>query len=178
MSNEDVLQSLQPYFEDGISLGELDKIKELHDTFHRDFFENPVTIDGTTLKVKPYKYARSKKDGLPAEFEQFYEKFVHIITRDAKLRRKGQSKHREFDSKRANRIHWIRPILEHCADPCITRFEFIEDDGSLREYFWCRAVQYIVIIEYIRPDYALITGFCVDAENREYFQNKYTHREK
>lgn len=44
--------------------------------------------------------------------------------------------------------------------------------------FWCRPVSYVVVVEYILPDYALITGFCVDAENQAYFQNKYIHRVK
>lgn len=178
MSNEDTLQFLKPYFDDGVTINDLEKIRALHNVFHHDFFENIVTIDGNSLKVKPYKYSKSAIDGLPIEYEQFYEKFVHIITRDAKPVWRGQPAHRDFDEKRANRIHWIRPILEHCNDPRVTRFEYIEADGTVREYFWCRPVSYVVVVEYILPDYALITGFCVDAENQAYFQNKYINRVK
>lgn len=52
--------------------------------FSSGFFENTVIIDGTPLKVKPYLYKNSKKDNLPVDFEQYYEKFVHVITRTIK----------------------------------------------------------------------------------------------
>lgn len=44
----------------------------------------------------------------------------------------------------------------------ITRFRYIENSGREREYFWYRAKGYMVVVEYINPNFALITGFCVD----------------
>ena len=75
----DILGGLAPFYPDGVSVGDIDKVKVLHDIFHNDFFVNQVNIGGVPLKVKPYKYNRSKKDNLPIEYEHFYEKFVHII---------------------------------------------------------------------------------------------------
>lgn len=72
---------------------------------------------------------------------------------------------------------WIRPILENCDDNRITRFSYTEADGTQREYFWYRKKQYIVVAEETDPNYTLITGFCVDAENQPYFQNKYINRD-
>lgn len=123
-------------------------------------------------------YKNSKKDNLPVDFERYYEKFVHVITRTIKGGRyKTSGKIREFREERANRVHWIRPILENKEDKRITYFQYIEDDGTLRDYYWYRGKQYIVIVEYIQPDYALITGFCVDCDNQPYYQNKYINRE-
>ncbi len=179
MIEKDLLASLEPYFKDGICVDDIDKVNELHDIFHKDFFEDGVKIDGEKLIVKPYLYTNSRKDGLPESYENYYEKFVHIITREVKASsKKVAPKIREFHPKRANRIHWIKPILENCDDKRITRFRHIESNGREREYFWYRNKQYIVIVEYILPDYALITGFCVDAENQPYYQNKYINRVK
>lgn len=179
MTGEDLLSTLEPYFTDGLSVNDIDKVKVLHDIFEKGFFTNGVTIDGEKLNVKPYKYRGSDKDKLPADYESFYEKFVHIITRSVKSSNwKTASSIREFRPERANRVHWIKPILENWQDKRITRFRSIENDGSIRDYFWYRQKQYIVIVEYISPDYALITGFCVDAENQPYYQRKYINRIK
>ncbi len=179
MTGEDLLSTLKPYFTDGLSVNDIDKVSVLHDIFEKDFFTDGVTIDGEKLKVKPYKYHGSNKDRLPVDYESFYEKFVHIITRSVKSSNwKTASSIREFRSERANRVHWIKPILENWQDSRITRFRNIENDGSIRDYFWYRQKQYIVIVEYISPDYALITGFCVDAESQPYYQRKYINRIK
>ena len=179
MTEKDLLSSLEPYFADGIDVDDLDKVRTLHDIFERDFFTDGVMIDGERLEVKPYKYAGSDKDQLPEDYENFYEKFVHIITRTVKASPwKPAQSIREFCPTRANRIHWIRPILENSTDKRITRFQYMENDGTIRDYFWYRGKQYIVIVEHISPGYALITGFCVDAENQPYYQKKYINRVK
>ena len=64
MAAKDELGALEPYFPDGVKETELDKIRELHAIFHRDFFEHTVMIDEIPLKVKPYLYKNSKKDNL------------------------------------------------------------------------------------------------------------------
>ena len=177
--SEDILGNLTEYFADGICRDDLAKVRELHSIFQRDFFETPVKVDGKTLKVKPYKYNRCKKDSLPDEYSSFYEKFVHVITRKVKANNwKTAPEIREFRPERANRVHWIRPIIEYCNDTRITRFKYTEANGTQREYFWFRAKQYMVILEEINPDYTLITGFCVDPKNQPDYQNKFINRDR
>lgn len=178
-SSDDVLGGLVPYFSEQISIDDIEKIDALHRIFQNDFFDNTVIVDGKELKIKPYKYSNNKKDSLPDEFSRYYEKFVHLITRTVKATNwKTASNIREFRSERANRIHWIRPILDNCGDKRITRFRYVEDNVTEREYFWLRSKQYIVILEEIEPDYTLITGFCVDSDNQPYYQKKYVNRKK
>lgn len=175
----DVLSSLEPYYKDGVHVGDEEKVKALHDVFCRDFFTDGVFLDGERINVKPYRYSSSHKDNLPEWYETYKEKFVHVITRTVKSSNwKTASKVREFRAERANRIHWIRPIIENQADKRITRFKYLEEDGKVREYFWYRGKQYIVILEHIDPDFDLITGFCVDADNQPYYQKKYVNRIK
>ena len=179
MGTTDELGALKPYFADGVAATEQNKMNVLYAISHRDFFENTVIIDGTPLRVKPYLYKNSKKDKLPTDFERYYEKFVHVITRTTKGgRRKTAGQIREFREERANRVHWIRPILENRNDKRVTCFKYIEDDGTIRDYYWYRGKQYIVIVEYIQPNYALITGFLVDCDNQPHYQNKYINRIK
>lgn len=63
-------------------------------------------------------------------YESYPETFVHLITR------KGSSRKRVFDRHRANKIHWIRCILENRNEEEITFFQFPEPDGILRDYYW------------------------------------------
>lgn len=173
MANNDILGMLQPYYNCELSGDDKEKILELHEKFKNDILHGKVNLDGSELKIKPYPYNRSQKDGLPDWFDGLLEKFVHIITRDAKANKRKISKTvREFRSERAVRVHWIKPILENASDKRITRFRYIENSGRKREYFWYRSKEYMVIVEYVHPDYALITGFCVDQSNQAYYMRK------
>ena len=59
---------------------------------------------------------------------------------------------RVFDYQRANRVHWIRPILEQRIDPRIKYFQYTEGDGALRDYYWYDNKNYIVIVEQIKKN--------------------------
>ena len=173
MADNDILEKLQPYFDCVLSVDDKEKILELHERFKNDLLIQKVNLDGVELIVKPYPYNRSHKDGLPKWFDGLLEKFVHVITRDAKEdKRKISKKIREFRSERALRIHWIKPILENASDRRITRFRYTENSNREREYFWYRAKGYMVIVEYINPNFSLITGFCVDQSNQAYYMRK------
>ena len=174
--NIDILGSLIPYCATSITKYDETIVRKLHDQFCESFINNCVYLDGKPLKIKPYPYKRAKSDNLPDWYNGLNEKFVHIITREVKNgNRKNARKIREFRSERALHVHWIKPILENCSDRRIRRFRYIESDGKEREYFWFYK-GYIVIVEYINPDFALITGFCVDQDNHAYYMRKYQNR--
>lgn len=178
-NKEELIRSLKPMFDDGIQAEDTDKVNAVYDAFKQDFIDNTVQIDETDLVIKSVLFSKSDEYGLPDSFKSYRETFVHIITREEKETSKKISKTiRRFDEKRANRVHWIRPIIENSDCKLVERFEFIESNGKLREYFWCRCLDYIVVVEYQNPNYKMITGFCIDGENRAYYQNKYIHRVK
>jgi hypothetical protein len=165
---EDVLGNLCPYFE-SISVFEEEKLDELHTIFQEHFFNSPLFLDAKMVVIKRHPF-NPLKDGLPDFYSRYYEKFVHIITRETSNKR--GIKNREFREERANRIHWIKPILENYTDKRISRFKFIESNLAVREYFWYKSKNYIVVLEEVIPDYYLITGFCVDESNFKYFLRK------
>lgn len=177
--SDDILGSLSSYFPKGVAEDEEEKIKELFKVFQRDFCDeaNPLCIDGQGFSIKKIKYALSAFDSLPDHFNNYYETFVHIITRVNKSPRKS-SDSREFRPERANRVHWMRPIIENSSDWRIKRFKFVESNGVVREYYWYENFDYMVVTQPISSGILLITGFCVDGSNKSHYQNKYVKRVK
>lgn len=169
---EDVLGKLTPYF-DSLTENDEEKIDELHAIFQDHFLDNIFFKVNKRVVVKRHFY-RHEKDGLPEHFSRYFEKFVHIVSRTID-NKKGQKK-REFRAERANRIHWIKPILELCDDPRITCFRNREADQSIREYFWFREKGFMVVLEEVLPDYVMITCFCVDKKNVKYYEGKVANR--
>lgn len=166
MSEE--LENLKPWF-DSINEDDEDKLNELNQLFKSQFIDNSVYFQGKKVVVKGYS-CNPEKDNLPAHFANYYEKFVHIITRKSDDKR--GNKKRIFRAERANRIHWIKPILENHDDPLISTFSFLEYNGRMRDYFWYKEKNYMVVIEEITKDYMLITGFCIDKSNKNYYARK------
>ena len=171
MSAPDILEDLKPFFDKEITETDQVAVDQLADIFERDMIDVTIPMGDITLVVKRHKYSKADKDGLPEYFNGYYERFIHIITRT-------ENGTRGFDSKRANRIHWIKPILENSEDPRITCFAFVEANGAVRNYYWYRAKMYMVIVENIDVECTLITGFCVDPKHKDYYQHKYTNRIK
>ena len=128
--------------------------------FERDFVQNIFTVRGLRVKVI---LTRSTVPG----YEACPETFVHLVTR------KGSGNQRLFDRHRANKIHWARCILENRKEEEITFFQYPEDDGTLRDYYWFKDGDFLVIMEKVAPDYLVITSFHIDNKrNREYFEKR------
>lgn len=146
-----------------ISLGIEPTAKELsllYAEFEKDFVNNPFTIDGLQVKI-------ILKNSNTTGYEAYPETFVHLITR------KGSGGKRLFDRHRANKIHWIRCILENRREDEITFFHYPEDDGSIRDYYWYKDGGFLLIMEKITPDYLVITSFHIDDKrNKDYFEKK------
>lgn len=157
---EDVLDELEPYFDD---LGfdpeeEEENIRELYAVFCEDFIEGECIVNGITVTIKE---ALSEHVGQPDYFKEFKHDFVHTITRQGNI-----SKRRVFEPQRANRIHWIKPILENSADARIRTFQFTESNGKVRDYFWYEEKDFVVVLEKVLPDYWLITAHIVDDKRK------------
>lgn len=178
MDNVDILGTLKPYVDGNISVDDRAIIEQLHTLFCDTFINGTVILDDREVKVKPFLYNRAHVDHLPDWYDGLNEKFVHIITREIKAdKRKTSRMIREFRSERALRIHWIKPILENCNDRRIRRFKCLEYTGREREYFWFNK-GYMVIVEFLSANVALITGFCIDQDNQAYYMRKYQARIK
>jgi len=62
----------------------------------------------------------------------------------------------------------------HTNEEEIIYFEYPEPNGKLRNYYWYRNGDFLVIMEKIAPDYIIITSFHIDDDrNRRYFEKRY-----
>ena len=160
MCNEE-LEGLEPFFEEDVRFtpeNEEELITQLHDIFINDFITHPFQVGGATVLIKN-EFSRHK--GLPDFFSYYRHDFVHCITRKS-----DYTNRRVFEPERANRIHWIKPILLNHDEHCIKCYKFTESDGKIRDYFWYEDKKYIVILERVSADYWLISGHCVDDEQK------------
>lgn len=142
----------------------VEHLDELFQTFEVDFITNPFFIDGIPVRID---IRNSREVG----FENYPHTFVKMLTR-------GSKNKRIFDRKRANKIHWIKPILEQRNTDDIVCFKFKEGNGSIRDYFWFKEGDFLVIMELITPRYMMISCFHIDDDrNRKYYERKYENRE-
>lgn len=148
---EDVLDDLEDMFDDlSIDGPDNTQLYEMYGVFLNDLVNNPITIKGQKLMVNrnrsKHPVCRGKMQG-----------FEHVITRENKYKGK-----RDFDYERANKIHWIKPVIENVSDARIKYFEAIDDKGFNQQHYWYEAKGFIVIIREINPDLMLITSFSID----------------
>ena len=138
-----------------------DQLYRMYGIFLNDIVNNPIVLNGKLLKYNRKKSKHPVCRGKAQAFE-------HIITRESKISGK-----RDFDRERANKIHWIRPILLNVNDIRIKYFERINDKGKKQQYYWYQEKSFIIIIREIQADILLITSFSVDTLERYKFQKWY-----
>jgi hypothetical protein len=158
----DVLDELEDMF-DYLSVDEPtdEQINELYEVFLNDIVRNPIIIKGLPLKSNSSKskhpICRGKSQG-----------FEHVITRDNKYSGK-----RDFDAERANKIHWIKPVIENATDVRIKYFEKINDKRKNQLFYWFEEKNFIVIVREVNPNLMLITAYSVDDGNKFQFKKDY-----
>ncbi len=138
-----------------------DKKDRLYQVFKRDIIQNPPLINGNALT---YNKNKSKHP----DFRNLPEGFVHCITRKNTYTGK-----REFDWERAQKLHWIKPIIENVDNLKIKYFENTNDKGKNQKYYWYEDKDFIIIIREVRPNQVLITAFNVDSLEKRTYRNKY-----
>ena len=101
----DVLGELEDLFEDlSINAPDTDQLFKMYGIFLCDIVKNPIIIKGIPLSINRNMSNHPVCKGK-------FQGFEHIITRESKYKGK-----RDFDRERANKVHWIRPIIENVND--------------------------------------------------------------
>ncbi len=107
-------------------------------------------------------------------FKGKYEGFVHVITRKSDYTHK-----RQYDRDRANRIHWIKPILDNWQSHLVSYFERINNEGQTQYFYWVQSKKFLIILRELNPDLLLVTSYCIDDFNIGQFRkhlNEYRDR--
>lgn len=133
----------------------------MYGIFLKDFVNNKMTVFGKELTVNINKSTHR-------DFKNKAETFVHVITRKSEY-----SKKRHYDRNRANRIHWIRPVLENANDPRIKCFQRLNEDNENQHYFYYEDEAFMVILREVNPDLAIVTAFCVDPLEKYMYSSWY-----
>ncbi len=120
-----------------------------------------ITFKGERIKVNNNKSHHPICKGKHQTFE-------HIITRKSEYSGK-----RNFDNQRANRINWIKPIIENYKLPCIKYFEEKNKNNQLQYFFFYEDRDFIVIARELPNGRMLITAFCVDGYEKNRYKKRY-----
>lgn len=155
------IKNLKPLISDDKLKTEIDheQIKIFNDNFVDDFITNPFEVKGKKIRIE-------NKPPKATEFSAYTESFYHIITRTT-----NYYNERLYDCNRANRIHWIKPILLSPPSKEIMYYRWKDEKGICKEHFWHFSEKFMVVLKTISNDFQIVTAFCVDDdEKQKYFE--------
>ncbi|MEO0026419.1 MAG: hypothetical protein ABIK54_06640 [candidate division WOR-3 bacterium] len=136
-------------------------IEILYQQFKNDFILAPVKYKGHSII-----YNRNLVDGKEASF-------WHLITRGEV---RGYTGTPDYD--RAERLPWVRALIEHPESAGVRCFKHQEGSGVLRIYIWYEAGDFVVVLEPLsKGAMRLITAFYIQSEmRRQEMRRKYERR--
>lgn len=137
-----------------------EQIDKFYKIFTNDFIDNTLVIQGKKIKIAPI-------NSKVAEFKDYNETFYHIVTRDT-------SHGRIYTAARANRINWIKPILENSESKSILYYKWKDDKNICKEHFWFFKRDFMVVLKPLSSDLMIVTAFCVDGDDKGTFFERYT----
>ncbi|SFE98618.1 hypothetical protein SAMN05518672_113163 [Chitinophaga sp. CF118] len=144
-----------------------EQLYSMYGHFLNDFHKTPLIHKGR-------KVIFNKNLSRSPLFKGKFEGFVHAVTRKSQYTNK-----RQYDRDRANRIHWIKPILDNWESSWVSYFERLNDEGQLQYFYWVQSLNFLVILRELTPDLLLVTSYCTDAHNIGQFRrylNEYRAR--
>jgi hypothetical protein len=119
--------------------------------------------------------------------------FWHLTSRKQKAEKIPRRKRKFFtagqeypeperlpDPRRCERLTWVKPLIEHPANPEVLAWDYEEGDETVKTYIWIRDYDFVVIMKkYPDRKRRLITSFYVDSEYKKNdFTRKYANRIK
>lgn len=145
----------------------LKQVPELFKIFKKDFIDNKTYFMAYPVIIAP-----------PKKGEIYPEVFWHVISQQSKKGSKSNNT-RLIDYKRAERICWIKPIIQQYKDEQLTTWcskEFDKNSGKeiLKYYLWFKDGKYMVVLKCIESKtkkYFIATAFYVKDSNIVYFEN-------
>ena len=158
-----------------LSLSKIDatKIYEfLYSLFHRDFVAGKTYLNRNIWIDPQSRYLDDGKE------KAFWHLTTRKQTRQIKVgNRYEKIEERLTDFRRAERIEWVKKIIENHANPRVRCFYHMESsrDRPIRLYLWAHADDFVVILQKLgRSSSFLVTSFYIDhADKRQDYSRRY-----
>ena len=163
----------------------LDKILDLNKIESENLFDYLYSIfHSGFVKNRTYLARKIYIDPKSHDLEDNKEKiFWHLISREEKETywengiKKFRSLGRYLDFRRAERIHWIKEILENHSHEKIKLFYHRESNKKrdIRLYLWAYKDDFVVILQKLgKSSSFLVTSFYIDHQGkRDDYQKRY-----
>lgn len=149
------------------------------DYFCVDFIDNKTYLN-STIYINPQTY--KKEDGKEKSFWHLTSREQYYQVKEGN--RTVPRKERLPDFARAERLEWVKLIIENHADPQIKLFYHKEttDKKPIRLYLWLYQKDFVVILQKLGAnDSFLVTSFYItyDGKRDEYQERfeKYVNKE-
>ncbi len=145
-------------------------VTALYAIFDRDFRSGGPSFQGTRIW-----WNRTVKAG-----DQFEEGFWHLISRTDP--RTGE---RLPEFRRAERLPWCRPVIDHEREPEVLVWDYDKGEGLVRTYVWLRDFDYVVVLQRrvlnrkppAKTIMFLLTAYHLDGDGaRRWYERSYAAR--
>jgi hypothetical protein len=152
-----------------------DVVNRLYGVFSESFLESRILHEGRAVEFDRRVINENKVE------------FFWHLTHYPYTRNKGRGNGAMLDHDRAQRLSWLRIIIENPNSDGLKKFDFIEpvrggNKGGLRRYVWYESGKYCTVLQPLLKGnrlyaYQLITAFPVDfygkaAELQRKFENR------
>ena len=157
------LNTLRPWFDAISDPADPLQLTELHGRLIDDFVTNAFTLGGKNIKI-------DQTETKIAQYKPYCETFFHLVTRKSQF---GNA--RFFTPERANRIHWIKPILISHPTKQVLYFKWRDQNLICKEHFWLFSKDFLVVTRDIGSDVKIVTAFCVDQDMKQTLHERYAN---
>lgn len=131
-----------------------DTYDKLYKIFCRDF-KNPTPLYFRNEKIIIFSQSHHLKEGKE-------KVFWHITDKED-----GNYSDRLPDLRRAERINWIKPIIQNYTSPDIYCFDYVESSKKKNTYLWLYKYDFVVILQRLdKINYIIITAFYISYESK------------
>ncbi len=147
--------------------GEWDKVFEkLYGIFKADFVEGKPSLNNSKVW-----WNRRILDG-----DKYEEGFWHLISKDD-----DSTNERLFDPRRAERLPWCRPTIDHFDDNAVRHWDYRASRSRIESYLWLENFDYVIVFQKRKQNigtvYFLITAYYVDGDStKRNLRRKYQDR--
>lgn len=141
-------------------------LERLYSIFRTDFINGKPKLNNSIVWW----------DKRVVERDCYEEGFWHLISKDNDL-----TNERLFDPRRAERLPWCRPTIDHFNDVAVKFWDYKTSRSKIETYLWLEDFDYVIIFQKrkqgIGTVYFLLTAYYVEGEStRRNLRRKYENR--